>query len=590
MASSGNFCTGNPNYRGSLTSVDGYAVFTLGDLKASFNNNQDAGGMCTHSFASGKFYFEFTVIAGGNESGKVVSMGIADVGSGYTKSARGSGYGTLTGEIGLDGRDGKVRKDNSVTKTYSELSEKIRDGNIVGVAVDADNGAIYFSLNGTFMGSGDPTSGSSKTNAGATWTAGGTVRWVPTVAVAGGSNPVLTMNFGQDSSFCGAKTSGSAASADGEGFGDFYYAPPSGFLALCSANLPIGSGIDPNLTDDDHPQKQFGVVTYTGNSGTNAISGLGFQPDLLWFKIRNTASNGPLVDSSRGVTKTVFSQITDAEVTNGHLASFDSDGFTLNNTSSDYLANFNTNTNTYVAWAWKCNGGTTATNSEGTTTCTTQANTNAGFSIITYTGTGSAATLGHGLDGAPEFVMVKRRSGAAQRWVVYHIGVGETKYLTLQDSDAAADSSGMFNDTAPSATLLSIGNESNVSTNTLTYIAYCWQPIEGFSNFGKFTGNNVVDGAFIYTGFRPRMLFVKSATAGENWAVFDTARNTTNTVDKGVFWDSDAAETVGSGSGFDIDFLSNGFKMRANHDNINGSQTYVFGAWGDVPFRYNNAF
>ena len=369
--------------------------------------------------------------------------------------------------------------------------------------------------------------------------------------------------------------------------GSWNYTPPSGFKSLSAKDMTIGSGIDPNLTDDDHPQKQFGVVTYTGNSGTNAITGVGFQPDLLWIKIRNTASNGPLVDSSRGVTKTVFSQIADGEVTNGHLASFGSDGFTLNNTSSDYLANFNTNTNTYVAWAWKCNGGTTATSTSGTITTTVQANQNAGFSILTYTGTGSNATIGHGLSAKPDFILTKRRS-SEQTWGVYHSSLGATKYLALNTSDAAGTDTAFWNDTEPTTSVITIGTEGRVNQNTGTYVAYVWHRVEGYSNFGKFTGNNVTDGAYIFTGFRPRMIYVKSATAGEAWAVFDTERNTNNVVDKGVFWDQDAAETTGSGSGFDIDFLSNGFKMRANHDNINGSQTYVYGAWGDVPFRYNN--
>ena len=227
---SNNFCTLNPIYRGTGSQ---YGVQENGNLELKFSGSQNAGQVCTQLFTTGKWYWEMRVKAGGGSANYFLSSGIAAVNDGYVKSDTNM-HGTVTGEIGVNSYDGKVRFANSVTKTYTEVP--FADGDILQVAVDTDNGAIYYGKNGTFMGSGDPTSGASKTNAGATWTpasySGG---WVPTAGALGGSVPIVTMNFGQEGTFSGGTTAG--GNSDGNGVGNFKYSVPSGYLALCTKNL-----------------------------------------------------------------------------------------------------------------------------------------------------------------------------------------------------------------------------------------------------------------------------------------------------------------------------------------------------------------
>jgi hypothetical protein len=475
--------------------------------------------------------------------------------------------------------DGQKRINGSDTSYGNAVSQH----DIVQMALDCDNGAMYFGINNTWQNSGDPTSGSSKTGAALTADIQNVgIDIIHSRYVGGG---IDQYNFGQDDTFGGAITG--AGNADGNGHGVFKYAPPTGFLALCSANLSVSDNIDPAQTDDDYPSKQFNTVLYAGNNGAQSVTGVGFKPDLVWLKARNGTQHHALFDSSRGVLKRLGSSRTNAEDTDStFLSSFDTDGFSWSSGGDNTQ---NDNSYNYVAWCWRANGGTTASNSEGSTTCTVQANTKGGFSMITYTGTGSAATLGHGLEKAPEFIMAKRRSSAAQSWKNYHVGLGATKYLTLNATDAAATSSGMWNDTAPSTTLISIGNESNVSTSGLDYIIYAWHSVEGYSKFGIYEGNGNNDGPFIYMGFRPRMVVIKAIDSSQSWYVADTARETFNPLgEKMLSWNDSHAEF--DPSGFNFDVISNGIKIRSSDTNINSSATFIYMAWGDVPFKYNNTF
>ena len=265
------------------------------------------------------------------------------------------------------------------------------DGDIIGFALDRDNRKLWVSLNGTFINSGDPAGGSNPVfdSGDITATAG---EFRPIIGTYGGQNVKMTLNAGQDSSFVGQKTSGSASAKDGNGFGDFYYTPPTGYLSACQNNIPTSDDIDPAGDNgaDENPTKQFGIVTYTGNATTGqAISGMGCQPDLVWAKCRSHAQSNFLSDTSRGINKFVFSDQDSDEGTGGGYASvydsFDSDGFTLGTSGSGP----NDSGRTYVAWGWRANGGTTASNSSGSITSTVQANTKGGFSIMTYTGNGT---------------------------------------------------------------------------------------------------------------------------------------------------------------------------------------------------------
>ena len=585
MASSGNFCAFNNTYRGTTSLYD--HNLSVGNTRITQSNksgsNHSCGAPGTHLFQSGKFYWEAYMPA--NQVGSShVAVGILNAGDGATKSGSSIGLGITTGDIGINASDLVVRFSNTQTKDYSESA--FSSGDILQVAVDADNGAIYYGKNNTFLGSSDPTSGSSKTNAGATWTpssyAGG---WVPSGGHQGGNGGALYMNWGQDSTFGGARSAG--GNADENGFGDFVYSPPSGYLALCSANLPTSSDIDPAQTDDDFPQKNFNVVTFTGNGSTNAVTGLGFQPDLIWGFTRDGSQSKRVIDSTRGGASRIYSDLQDAaDTSNTAISAFGADGFTaaggyFNNDSGKECG----------AWCWRANGGTTSSNSSGDITSTVQANQAAGFSIITYSGNGSSgATIGHGLSSKPEWIIVKNLSdsGGTSHWTLYHVTPGATEYTTFTDSAFTANS-GFWNNTEPTSTLITLGNNNRVNGSGKNYVCYAWHGVEGYSKFSSFIGNGSTDGPFIYTGFRPRFIFLKRDST-TNWYVLDTARDINNPITTLLAWDNSQTEsTIGSTNNFDV--VSNGLKIRTSGSGLNGSSaTFYYGAWGDVPFKYNNTF
>jgi len=404
----------------------------------------------------------------------------------------------------------------------------------------------------------------------------------------GGANSAIHMNINGGHDSTGAGDFSAGGNADENGFGDFQNSPPSGFLAPSSANLPISDDIDPAQTDDDFPSKQFGAITYTGNGGASqSITGLGFQPDLVWLKQRSAseAYSNNLIDSTRGRSKTLYSARTDAEATSASdkdFGSFDSDGFTV---LDDYNTNMNQSSITNVAWCWRANGGTTASNTDGATSNTLQANTKAGFSISQFSNSSGATTIGHGLGVAPSMYVIKIASGGGGSWGVYHKSIGATKYVRFNSSNAAATASNYFNDTEPTSTVLSVGS---TWTGT-TIMCYAWADVEGYSKFGSYEGNGNDDGPFIYTGFRPRMVFCKNIGANEAWVVADTARSTFNEVDKILKWNN--ANTEATGSTYAIDIVSNGFKIRTSWEGWNQSgYTIIYGAWGDVSYKYNNTF
>jgi hypothetical protein len=393
----------------------------------------------------------------------------------------------------------------------------------------------------------------------------------------------MNINCGHDST--GAGDFSAASNADENGFGEFQYSPPSGFLAPCSANLPISDDIDPAQTDDDYPSKQFNVVTYTGNGSSVNVTGFGFAPDLCWIKMRSPhAYNHMMFDTNRGVTKHISSDRTASEFTTSNsLTSFDSDGFTYGSELSG-----NDSGDSFVAWGWKANGGTTASNTDGSITSTVQANQAAGFSIVTYTGTGSAGTVGHGLGAVPKWIMIKSRS-SVKNWACYHVDSNNngTKAMLL-NSTSSGDVSNYWNGTQPTSSVFSIRTETEVNESSANFVAYCWAEVEGYSKFGSYIGNGNTDGPFIYTGFRPRFVITKSSTTTSGWNLRDSERNTHNVVNRVLQADTTSTELT---SNYDVDFLSNGFKIRINLSDSNSSgDTYIYMAWGDVPFKYNNTF
>ena len=338
-------------------------------------------------------------------------------------------------------------------------------------------------------------------------------------------------------------------------------------------------------TTIDDPSAHFHTQLWTGNGGnqsiTNDANAGDFKPDWIWTTSRSNAYNNGMFDSSRGVQKEITSNQANAEATlSGGVNSFDTDGFTFNG------ASYNTNGYTFVGWQWKANGGTTSSNSNGSITSTVQANTTAGFSIVTYAGSNSASTVGHGLGAVPEVIFVKNRDASAN-WKSYHKPISETHTLSLNGTGAKSDQES-FNDTAPTSTVFSLlGNTDNVNRSGENFVAYCFTPIKGYSKFGKYKGNATSgdDGAFVYTGFKPAWIMVKSSSnSGQEWVIFDNKRDTFNEMDAWLYANETTAEDSG-GDEREVDFVSNGFKFRnAGGPTSYSGRDYIYLAFAEHPF------
>ena len=339
-------------------------------------------------------------------------------------------------------------------------------------------------------------------------------------------------------------------------------------------------------TTIDDPSAYFQTKLYTGNGTTGqSITNDGnsdLQPDWIWFKRRDSTGHNRSFDSTRGVTKRMQQNESNAESTNtGKLTSFDSDGFTLGTDSADI--DINQSSSTMVAWQWKANGGTRTTNTESGDNPAGgyQANTTAGFSIVDYVGTGGAGTKAHGLGAIPEVVIIKNRDRSAQ-WAVYHKDIGETKFLELSTT-AAESTDAMFNDTAPTSTVFSVGGSSNTTNaDGENLIAYCFKAIQGYSKFGSYKGNGNTDGRFVYLGFKPAYILVK-ATDVDEWRIYDHKRaNDFNVINVRLKAHTNAAESQDDN---ECDFLSNGVKWRSSSGGVNSDgQEYIYLAFAEHPF------
>jgi hypothetical protein len=327
----------------------------------------------------------------------------------------------------------------------------------------------------------------------------------------------------------------------------------------------------------------FNTKLYTGNDTTNAITGVNFQPDLVWIKGRDSAYNHQLVDVIRGVNKPIRSNLTAAEATlSDSFNSFDSDGFTLGGDSE--TDNFNNSGQNYVAWNWLANGAGVS-NTDGSITSTVSANTTSGFSIVKWTGTGSNATVGHGLGKEVKFFITKRTDSSGDNWYAYHSSLGGTKYLHPNNTSAAGTAISPFNNTNPTSTTISAGTDLSVSG--FTHIAYCFSEVKGFSKFGSYVSNANVDGTFVYTGMKPAFLLVKNTSATGNWFMLDNKRNTYNVVNSRLTAEGAFAEDTGSN--YDTDFLSNGFKLRtSSNPNDSAGNTYIYMAFAENPLVGTN--
>ena len=336
------------------------------------------------------------------------------------------------------------------------------------------------------------------------------------------------------------------------------------------------------------PNLYFNTVLYTGDGTTNQTKNItfGFQPDWSWFKSRDAGNSHVLVDAVRGGDKMITSESTNAEITLTATQLFTSTGMTISNDASQ-ANSINSSGSTKVCWGWLGANGT-ASNTDGSITSTVSANTTSGFSIVSYTGTGSAATIGHGLGSAPAFYIIKQRNTTGG-WIVYHKGntsSPETDYLRLDKTDITVDDA-IFNDTAPTSSVFSIGTNAPVNTSGGTYIAYCFAEKKGFSKAFSYTGNGSADGSFCYLGFKPAFIICRDPNNLENWFMFDNKRPGYN-VNANLLYANDAANETTSGAN-QIDLLSNGFKMRATNNGMNRSgATFIGFAFAESPLVGTN--
>lgn len=526
------YCTLNP-----LSSASNFTI-SNGNLKSvDTSSTAQSRQYANISISSGKYYFETTIETASNTT----MTGVA-VNTGLTNSYPGSLSTDWTYHS-----SGLLYNNGSTTSTTAATSA----GDVVGTAIDMDNGKVWFSVNGNFVGGGVPSTG---TNASFS-------------SITGSVTPVfrpyastISANFGQK---------------------PFKFPPPAGFQPLALANTPRPSIV--------RPDQYVGVTTYTGNGGTQSIN-VGFKPDFVWVKNRGASGNNFLADSVRGITKALLSDVTDSEYTNAnYITSFNSNGFAVGSDSG-----YNANANTYVSWTWKAGGNSNTYNindvgyatasaaglTAGTITPTgASVNTKSGFSIITYTGPNdtNAHSFSHGLGKKPSFIIIKNRDRGFN-WDIYHSSLGYNSSLIFT---TAATRSGAYS-AEPDSTLV------NVQWNYTTYqnekyVAYCWAEIPGFSKFGSYTGNGSSDGPMVVTGFRPRWILIKQSSAsGENWRLFDTVRDLYNPTQNRLIPNLSAVEAVGVPN--ELDTLSNGFKLRSTDNASNGSgATYIYAAFAETP-------
>jgi hypothetical protein len=526
-----------------------------GNLNGTITSSGAGGSAILSSMVmtSGKYYWETTVLNLG--SGPNIDAGILS--TAYPNNTLGNYNGAIGGSPGgyaIYTYGGASYKVNNNTQTSYGSTYTTND--VLMFAFDATNGNLWFGKNGSWFASGDPALASnpsfSSISSGSYWAGFGNA------AGASGRTVQAVQNFGQR---------------------PFTYTPPSGFKALNTQNLPTPTIAAGNA--------YMNILRYTGNGTTNGqtqtISGNTFTPDFMWIKSRSSGVEWhALADTVRGAGNVLASNATNAEYGGG--VSSQTNGFQVTYYSGGNAVSQNTNNNTYVGWQWKANG-SGSSNTSGSITSTVSANTTAGFSVVTYQipTSGTSFTIGHGLGVAPSMIIQKTRS-TTSNWQVYHSSLGATNGIWLNLTNASGAQS-WWNNTAPTSTLFSINN-SLQGASAVDTVAYCFAAVAGYSAFGSYTGNGSADGPFVFTGFRPRYVMFKRTDTTAAWFIEDSARGTYNVMGPELYANASDAESTASR----LDFLSNGFKMRAANagDNASGG-TYIYAAFAENPLKYSLA-
>ena len=543
-----NFCTLNP-LRNDITLTQG---------------NLQAGG--TYTSTTNKVYSTFGLTSGKwwvqvHQSAANVyeANGVVNI----SQSAENFAVNSSTNNVSVMNWGTDVLTNGSQTQTGLTA---IGGNNVLGIALDLDNGTVQFYINGSTIGSATSL----------TRNTGDVFVFCQAAQSSGYSATILEQwNFGQNGTHCGQKTAG--GNADGNGIGDFLNAPPSGFLAPCTSNLAT-----PAVKKST---EHFDTKLYAGNGATAQEISLNFNPDLVWVKSRTDSEHHSLVDRVRGDVAVNSNQ----NIVEYAVANFD---WNTNNTVDvpvyGTAYSMNTSGDNYVMYHWKA-GGSGSSNTDGSiNTTATSVNTTAGFSISNYQGTGSNATVGHGLGVAPSVIIIKNRD-TDDNWRVYSRN-DATDYLALNWDGGSTDDNTSWNDTAPTSSVFSIGTDTNTNRSGDDFIAYCFAEVEGFSKFGTYEGNNSTDGPFVNTGFTPAWVLFKYVDgSGEWWWLLDNKRSWVQPNTLVFYPNASNAESAIGGSGA-IDFLSNGFKIRATNGGINGNTTsYFYMAFAEFPFKYANA-
>ena len=504
---------------------------TNGNLSIGASVTSNRCAKSSIAVSSGKWYWEFkaSVIS---ISGQIAGICSADAlfSGGVVSSGFEVGYYSLNGNKYVNG-------------TGSAYGASWTASDTIGVALDVDGGTVTFYKNNTSQGAIAIT-------AGQTWVANWTGQ---------NTTDAVSFTFGQQ---------------------PFVYTPPTGFKSLNTFNLSA-----PTIPNG---ATQFAATTYTGTGSSlaisNTVNGKSFTPDFVWVKGRSGATDHALYDSVRGTTKQLESNATIAETTEATgLTAFGTEGFTVG-----ALAQMNTNTATYVGWQWKANGTPAVINTAGSVPSTISANTTSGFSIVTFTCPASGNfTVGHGLGIAPAMMILKTRSGV-DGWYVYNKNfvTPTTGYLQLNLTSAVATSVSLWGSTNPTSSVATMGTGGGISAGA-TGVLYCFAEIAGFSRFGSYTGNGSTDGPFVYLGFRPRWVMIKSAVGNTgSWWIYDSSRDTYNVEQNFLMSNNSNTETVVAGP----DFLSNGFKLRTSQGDLNtNGSTFIYAAFAENPFNYSLA-
>ena len=507
------------------------------------NNGAHMRASSDMSVNSGKWYAEFKLSSYTFASGSYPYIGVC---------AEDLWLNSWVGDAGTAYQTGGTiwRNGSSISSGHGTYAA----GDIISIAMDLDQATpkVWWAKNGTYINSGNPATNTNGTDIAPTSNTGYYTYALSLWAATGGQ---WDANFGQRA---------------------FSYDIPSGFKTLCTDNI--------RSTQSIIPKKHFDTVLYAGNNASGRkITGLGFKPDLVWFKKRDNGSqNHTLYDSVRGAGKRLMLPSNSQEDTvSDELTSFADGGFVIDTDNFQ-----NENGSNYVAWCWKA-GGTAVSNSDGSITTSISANQEAGFSIVTWTGTGSNSTVGHGLGKAPKVVICKLRDTTTQDWFFMpgEITGERGKYIKFNTTDGVASDIHTFPPTAPTSTVFTVGGEDGGNSsngNGSKYVAYCWAEIPGYSKFGQYKGNGSADGPYVHLGFRPALLITRRIDSGDNWIIKDSARNTFNDVFSNLNPNTSNTEFGSAGDVNSFDFVSNGFKIRGSNSAVNASGgTFIYMAFAE---------